>query len=95
MLRNKETGELESKKYKRVGMIAAGTGIAPMFQLTQTVSAYTNDNTSLSLIFTNRSPYDVVLDEDLNEFEKMGKLFYFPVIQGSDDDWRHGEGRIS
>jgi hypothetical protein len=29
--RNKETKEMEQKSYKNVGMIAAGSGITPMF----------------------------------------------------------------
>ena len=31
MVRNKETKELEEKKYTKVGMIAAGSGLTPMF----------------------------------------------------------------
>jgi len=60
-------------------MIAAGSGITPMFQLTQTV-ADSDENNSLSLIYTNRTPYDIILDEDLIDFEKAGKLAYFPVV---------------
>ncbi len=37
-------------------MIAAGTGIAPMYQLTQTVADNSRDNTALSLVYSNRTP---------------------------------------
>ena len=33
MVRNPETKELEEKKFNKVGMIAAGSGLTPMFQL--------------------------------------------------------------
>ena len=33
MVRNSETKELEEKKFNKVGMIAAGSGLTPMFQL--------------------------------------------------------------
>jgi ferredoxin-NADP reductase len=33
MIRNASTGLLEQKMYKKVGMIAAGAGLTPMFQL--------------------------------------------------------------
>jgi ferredoxin-NADP reductase len=33
MVRNPETKVLEEKTYKKVGMIAAGSGLTPMFQL--------------------------------------------------------------
>lgn len=55
MIRNKETGEMEEKYIKRVGMIAAGSGLTPMFQLIQTV-ADQRDDTSLSLIYSCPSP---------------------------------------
>ena len=61
-------------------MIAAGSGLTPMFQLIQTVADIPSDNTALSLIYSCASPYDILLDEDLTEYEKMGKLFYFPVV---------------
>jgi ferredoxin-NADP reductase len=31
MIRNKESGKMEQKYIKRVGMIAAGSGLTPMF----------------------------------------------------------------
>jgi NAD(P)H-flavin reductase len=37
----------------------------------------------------------VILDEDLTEFEKAGKLCYFPVVQNPDENWVYGQGRIS
>mmetsp|Transcript_1624 Transcript_1624/g.2875 ORF Transcript_1624/g.2875 Transcript_1624/m.2875 type:complete len:221 (-) Transcript_1624:265-927(-) len=65
MIRNKETQEMESKRYKRVGMIAAGSGLTPMFQLIQTVADSPSDTTSLSLISSCPTPFDLILDEDL------------------------------
>jgi len=76
-------------------MIAAGSGIAPMYQLTQTVVDSGNDLTSLSLIYSNRTPFDMILDEDLSEFDKMGKLSYLPVVQNPDENWHMAKGRIT
>jgi len=57
MVRDLQTKQLVQQKYKRVGMIAAGSGITPMFQLIQTISdAGAHDTTSLSLIYSNRTP---------------------------------------
>lgn len=56
MIRNKESGEMEQKRIKKVGMIAAGSGITPMFQLIQTVADTPGDLTSLSLIHSCSSP---------------------------------------
>jgi len=58
MIRNKETGVMEEKYIKRVGMIAAGSGLTPMFQLIQTV-ADQKDDTSLSLIYSCPGPVSI------------------------------------
>ena len=55
-IREEDGGELIDKRIKRVGMIAAGSGISPMFQLVQTVADSRGDNTSLSLIYSSRTP---------------------------------------
>ena len=47
---------MEMKKYRHVGLIAAGSGITPMFQLAQTVADDKDDITGLSLIYSNRTP---------------------------------------
>ena len=110
MVRNKETGEMEKKHYKRVGMIAAGSGLTPIFQLIQTVADEgIRDKISLSLIYSCASPvsvfiiiriyiqlqFDILLDEDLIEYEKEGKLFYFPVVQAPDENWELADGHVS
>lgn len=39
--------------------------------------------------------YDIILDEDLTEFEKMGKLSYFPLVQNPDENWTLATGQIT
>ena len=56
MLRDRETKEMKERKIDRVGMIAAGSGITPMFQLIQTVTGNPRDTTSLSLVYSNNTP---------------------------------------
>jgi len=76
-------------------MISAGSGITPMYQLIDTVIDDPSDTTALSLIYSNRTPFDIILDEDLTEYEKMGKLCYFPLVQNPDENWIQGQGRVS
>ena len=59
-IRNSETKQMEARRIKRVGMISAGSGIAPMYQLTQTVADSNRDLTSLSLIYSNRTPVSAI-----------------------------------
>ena len=96
MIRNKETGQMEEKYIDKVGMIAAGSGITPMFQLIQTVAdSGSRDTTALSLIYSCASPFDILLDEDLNDYEKDGKLFYFPIVQAPDENWEMADGDVN
>ena len=37
----------------------------------------------------------MILDEDLIEFEKTGKLCYLPVVQNADENWTMARGRIT
>ncbi len=37
----------------------------------------------------------MILDEDLTEFDKAGKLCYLPVVQNPDENWTLASGRIT
>jgi len=37
----------------------------------------------------------MILDEDLTDFEKAGKLCYVPVVQNPDENWHLAQGRIT
>ena len=45
----RKEGVLQPQKITKVGMIAAGSGLTPMFQLIQTVADTPGDTTSLSI----------------------------------------------
>lgn len=42
------------RKVKRVGMIAGGTGIAPMYQLIKEICKHPEDQTKMQLLFANQ-----------------------------------------
>ena len=61
-IKNDEKEEVADRNIKRVGMIAAGSGISPMFQLIQTVAdSGSSDTTSLSLIYSSRTPVRILM----------------------------------
>ena len=37
----------------------------------------------------------MILDEDLTDFEKAGKLCYVPVVQNPDENWHLAQGLIT
>lgn len=50
----------ELKTFKHVAMIAGGTGLTPMLQLIRSVIRNKSDPTHVSLLYTNKTPSDVV-----------------------------------
>ena len=53
-------------KAAEIGLVAAGTAIAPMWQLIQTALADQDDTTRLSLVYASRSPESILLKEELD-----------------------------
>lgn len=47
------------------------------------------------MFFSYRMQFDIILDEDLTEFEKEGKLCYFPLVQNPDENWTQGQGKVT
>lgn len=53
-------------EWTHVGLLAAGTGITPMYQLLQEALADPRDTTKFTLLYANRTPQDIILKEELD-----------------------------
>jgi len=53
-------------RWKHLGLVAAGTGIAPLHQMIRTILSDPNDSTEVSLLFSNRTVDDILLREELD-----------------------------
>jgi NAD(P)H-flavin reductase len=60
--------EYTSNKFKKLGMIAAGTGITPMYQIMRSVYENPQDETEIKLLFANRTEDDILLKKELDMF---------------------------
>ena len=49
-----------------LGLIAAGTGITPMWQVIQTILADPHDTTRISLVYASKSTDDILLKDELD-----------------------------
>lgn len=69
---------------KKIGCVAGGTGITPVFQVIQ-ASLLNNDGCELSLVFGNRTTQDILLKDELldmaNDFKDKFKLYLTVDIQ--------------
>lgn len=82
---------------KRLGMVAGGTGITPMYQLIRAICEDKTDDTQVSLIYANRSPEDILLRTQLERYQQMApkkfKIYY--VVDNAPQGWTGGVGRMS
>ncbi|CCH60916.1 hypothetical protein TBLA_0D04190 [Henningerozyma blattae CBS 6284] len=51
----------------RIGMIAGGTGIAPMYQIMKAIAMDPNDNTKVNLVYGSLSIDNILLKKELDE----------------------------
>ncbi|KAL4786959.1 hypothetical protein BJX76DRAFT_364454 [Aspergillus varians] len=82
---------------KKIGMIAGGTGITPMYQLIRAICEDPKDLTEVSLIYANRSETDILMRTELEAFArdypKNLKIWY--MLDQPPKDWAYGSGYVT
>ncbi|KAM7528324.1 hypothetical protein LguiB_031734 [Lonicera macranthoides] len=79
------------------GMLAGGTGITPMFQVTRAILENPRDETNVHLIYANVSYEDILLKEELDNlatnFPTRFNIYY--VLNQPPEGWTGGVGFVS
>ncbi|KAM7260094.1 hypothetical protein ACFE04_015835 [Oxalis oulophora] len=87
----------QPNKVGAFGMLAGGTGIAPMFQVARAILENASDKTNINLIYANVTYEDILLKEELDNlastFPKRFSLFY--VLNQPPEEWNGGVGFVS
>ncbi|KAF9895117.1 hypothetical protein FE257_000019 [Aspergillus nanangensis] len=82
---------------KKIGMIAGGTGITPMYQLIRAICEDDTDTTEIHLIYANRSEEDILLRTELDTFAasypKNVKIWY--MLDHPAKNWAYGKGYVT
>ena len=92
-------GAMKYKKglCKKIGMVAGGTGVTPMYQLIRAICEDENDTTEVSLILANRTEDDILLRKELEAFAKNYpknfKLWY--MLDQPPQKWTYGKGFVT
>ncbi|KAJ5151754.1 Cytochrome b5 [Penicillium capsulatum] len=80
----------------KIGMVAGGTGITPMYQLIRAICENDTDTTEISLVYANRSESDILLRHELETFARRYprnfKLWY--MLDTAPADWPYGCGYV-
>lgn len=81
---------------KKLGLIAGGTGLAPMLQVIDAVLANPADKTEISFVFANIAEEDILLRKELDERAKKHKNFKVHyVLEKPPKGWSGSTGYVS
>ncbi|CAG8482950.1 2965_t:CDS:2 [Paraglomus brasilianum] len=92
----KEGTRVSRKSCKKIGMIAGGSGITPIYQVIHAIIKNKDDNTQVSLLYANRTEQDILLRDELDDIAKKHsniKVWYTVDVPPS--DWKYSSGYIS
>ncbi|CAG8522939.1 13426_t:CDS:2 [Ambispora gerdemannii] len=80
----------------KIGLIAGGSGITPVYQVIKTVVDDPEDTTELSLIYANQTEQDILLREELDSLASKHpnfKVWY--TVDRPPKDWKYSSGFIN
>jgi cytochrome-b5 reductase len=86
-----------ANKHSHVALIAGGTGITPMYQLTRGIFNNPDDKTKVTLISANLTEEDILLKKELeqleNEYPDRFRVFY--TVDKPPASWPYGKGHVT
>lgn len=86
-----------ANKHNHVAMIAGGTGITPMYQITRQIFKNPADKTKVTLVFGNVSEADILLKKELEhleqEYPQRFRTFY--TVDTPPESWPYGKGHVT
>ncbi|GAB4824558.1 NADH-cytochrome b5 reductase [Ancistrocladus abbreviatus] len=87
----------EPGQVRAFGMLAGGTGITPMFQVTRAILENPSDKTRVHLIYANVTYEDILLKEELDTFAQNfpDRFSVYFVLNEPPEGWNGGVGFVS
>jgi len=85
-------------RFKTVSLVAAGTGITPMYQIITAILRTKEDPTKVALLYANHSIDDVLLNKELEQLAKehLDRFKYWQVLSHPPPtDWTYSKGHIN
>eukprot|EP00611_Tribonema_gayanum_P025857 TRINITY_DN6004_c0_g1_i3.p1 TRINITY_DN6004_c0_g1~~TRINITY_DN6004_c0_g1_i3.p1 ORF type:complete len:292 (-),score=113.20 TRINITY_DN6004_c0_g1_i3:337-1212(-) len=87
--------KLDPNMKKRLGLIAGGTGITPMYQCIQELLEADGDATEMVLLYGNKTPKDILLKSELDALAaKYPRFSVVYKVGEADDGWTGPVGHI-
>ncbi|KAG5479228.1 hypothetical protein LSCM4_01817 [Leishmania orientalis] len=91
------TFDVKPGQYTKIGMIAGGTGLTPMFQIVNNVLHAPDNNTMISLLYANKTEGDILLSKELGTLAKEypGKFATYHCLTTPPKRWTGYSGHIN
>lgn len=82
---------------KSLGLIAGGTGIAPMYQIITAIMNNPQDKTKVHLLYANVTENDILLRDELEQYAKEhpDRLKIHHVLNEAPEGWQHLTGFVT
>lgn len=88
--------EYKPNMYKKIGMLAGGTGITPMLQIIREILSNPEDTTEISLIFANVTEGDILLRDELEALQYLYPNFHvYYTLDKPPRSWKQGVGFVT
>lgn len=83
-------------RWADLGLVAGGTGIAPLLQMIRTILADPQDNTRLWLVFANRHEEDILMRTELDALAAShpSQMHVHYVLSSPPEGWTGGRGWV-
>jgi len=82
---------VKPNKWKKVGMVAGGSGITPCLQVAEELLSHPEDTTEITLIFCNQNPEAIFLRDHIDSLAAKSqgrfKVHYCVDKVGAEDKW--------
>ena len=90
------TGGYRANRWREVGMVGSGTGVAPFIQIIRTAVPDPTDNTRFSVVMCQRTEADLLLKDELDtwarDYSDQVRVTY--TLTRPSDTWKGRIGRV-
>jgi nitrate reductase (NAD(P)H) len=89
--------EGKDRHFDRVSLVLGGSGITPGYSLLARILLSNDDKTEIRVVDANKTEADILLKEELEEFEKKsdGQLKVTHVLSHANDSWKGKTGHVN
>ncbi|KAF1323309.1 Nadh-cytochrome b5 reductase, partial [Globisporangium splendens] len=88
--------EYEPNKYKKIGLIAGGSGLTPVLQVAKEILRNPADETEVTLVFANKTEGDIILRDELDALQDKHPQFKVHyVLSQPSESWTGLRGHVT